>query len=169
MMGVTIWQIQGTASVTGLPAMPASTVNYKVQFQQLVGGKGGWINLFSVSGTTTSNNGTAQINTGFLPLDPGPNQGDQYRIVMTGSYVYPGPPKQNGNFNALASPAVTPIPNPPPCCPCASFDVPRQSHVSYLLVIQVSALDRIRDGEALPRHNFRSVFNGFRGAPNRQE
>lgn len=85
MMGQLYWEIQGVTSVTGFPLKPASSVSYTIQFQQRVGGMGGWINLFSASGSTTSSNGKASVDTGFLQLDPGPKQGDQYRFVVTGT------------------------------------------------------------------------------------
>jgi len=110
MGGVTTWQIKGTTTVTGLIAVPNSTsVHVTVQFQRKQPGFN-WVNLFSVTQATGANNGTANIDTGFQDLSPGPNQGDQYRIVVSGTWGNNGPPVQNGNIPAATSPAITPIP-----------------------------------------------------------
>jgi hypothetical protein len=67
--GVTIWQIKGTASVTGLPVNPPkSTVKVTVWFQKSVNG-GAWVNVMSVTQGATAPQGTANIDTGFQDLN----------------------------------------------------------------------------------------------------
>jgi hypothetical protein len=59
--------------------------------------------------STSAVGGTAPIDTGFISFQQAPVSGDQYRIVMDGSYLgNPGGMKYT--LPQVTSPAVTPVP-----------------------------------------------------------
>ncbi len=104
--GTVTWQIRGTASVTGV--VPANApVMVTVKFQTMPKGATQWSDMSSVDQTTNAVNGTANIDTGFVTFTPAPGSGDQYRILLSGSY---GQPPLITQMQSVGSPPVTPVP-----------------------------------------------------------
>jgi hypothetical protein len=107
--GMTTWQIKGTSTVTGLIADPNSSVKVKILLQKKAKGAANWADIFESTITTAADNGTAKIDTGFQDFTPAPDAGDQYRIVLSGTWMNPGPPAKKGDLPATDSPPITPV------------------------------------------------------------
>lgn len=101
------FQIKGTAQVTGLNPLNASTT-VTFTFETRANANANWTNLgTTVQQTTNGVNGTANFDTGWQPTMAA-GQGVQYRVSVTGSYI-----DGNGNKVPITPIASTPItPNP---------------------------------------------------------
>lgn len=106
--GATVWQIKGTVSVINL--VPANApVTVTVKFQKKAAGATDWSDMSSVTQYTSGVGGTASIDTGLQSFLPPPASGDQYRIMVSGSYATGSPPTNNP-LNPVGSTPQTPIP-----------------------------------------------------------
>jgi hypothetical protein len=104
-----LWQIKGTVPVNNLPA-GTMNVTVKVEFWRKAAGAANWVKMFDVSQSTTPVTGTASIDTGFQNFTPSPAQGEQFKVIVSGSYTLGGPPAQNFQLNSVGSLSVIPIP-----------------------------------------------------------
>ena len=100
------WQIKGYGSVTNIPA-GVTNVSITIDFQKKANGAVAWAPIATVVQTANPVNGTATYDTGFLSLTPAPARGDQYRVLVSASYVSGG---QMITIPAVGSAAVTPVP-----------------------------------------------------------
>lgn len=84
-------------------------VTVTVKFQKKASGAADWTTMSEVTQYTNGVMGTATIDTGWHTFTPAPASGDQYRILVSGSYMAGDPPKSNP-LTAVGSGPVTPVP-----------------------------------------------------------
>lgn len=80
------WQIKGSGSVINLPA-GTTVVNLAIKFEKKANGAANWVQMFTANQALTPVAGTAAYDTGFQTFMAAPAQGDQYRIMVGGTYV----------------------------------------------------------------------------------
>jgi hypothetical protein len=114
--GETTWQIKGTVDVSGLIANPnkkSVKVKAKILFQKKAKGAADWSDMFDVTSTTTTNSGTAKIDTDFQKFTPAPAAGEEYRISVSVTWMTVDPQPRSGDLPAVESPSVIPVPRKP--------------------------------------------------------
>lgn len=102
-------QVKGSGSVTGLPANTMA-VTLNIKFQKKANGAPAWANILEVNQICTPVAGTANYDTGWQNLTPAPAQGDQYRILVSGSYITGPPDNKTVLLNAVGSLPIKPVP-----------------------------------------------------------
>ena len=103
---VVTWQIKGEVSVVNLSN--SDQVQVALTFQKQPKG-GAWVEVMVVTQTTSVNKGTAAIDTDYQNLTLAPAKGDQYRILLSGTYTGGIPPRTLPLVAGAATP-TTPVP-----------------------------------------------------------
>ena len=101
------WHVKGVATIKNIPN-GTTTIYVTFKFQKFV--NNAWVQIREITQSGGPNNGAATMDTGFLLIQDVSQSGQQFRVLVSGSYVVGGMPPTTTPLTGIGSNAITPVP-----------------------------------------------------------